>query len=93
MRKLIKLALLALGIRALLRWRKSRQEAQATSPTPAPPSAEPADELRRKLADSRADDADVEVEEPPAASVADRRAEVHEQGRGTLDEMKPSDES
>ena len=30
---------------------------------------------------------------PEEASVADRRAEVHEQGRAALDEMKTSDEA
>jgi uncharacterized iron-regulated membrane protein len=90
-RKLIKLALIALGIRAFLHWRKRRQEARALSPA-AEPATDPAVELRRKLAESREDVAADDVEEPPAASVADRRAEVHEQGRSTLDEMKSTDE-
>ena len=91
MGRLIKLALVALGIRALLRWRKRRKEAHATSEAPAP-AADPADELRRKLAEQRDDGAPDERDEPPAASVTDRRAEVHEQGRAALDEMKPTDE-
>ena len=88
-RKLIKIALVALGIRALFRWWKRRQaEAQPTSTSP--PATDPADELRQKLADSRE-----ETPEPSAtadASVEDRRTEVHEQGRAALDEMKSSDE-
>ena len=91
MRKLIKLAIIAFGIRALLRWRKRRQEARTTAPA-VEPAADPADELRQKLAASRDDVAPDEVEEPPAASVTDRRTEVHEQGRAALDEMKPTDE-
>ena len=91
-RKLIKLALVALGIRAFLHWRKSRKEAQASAPAPEP-TADPADELRQKLAESRDDVVREEVDEPPAASVTDRRAEVHEQGRAALDEMKSTDES
>ena len=91
-RKLIKLAIVALGIHAFRRWRKSRKEAHASAPT-AEPAADPADELRRKLAESRDDLVPEEVVEPPAASVSDRRAEVHEQGRAALDEMKPTDES
>ena len=91
-RKLIKLALVALGIRAFLHWRKSRKEAQASAPAPEP-TADPADELRQKLAESRDDVVPEEVDEPPAASVTDRRAEVHEQGRAALDEMKSTDES
>lgn len=91
MRKLIKLALVALGIHAFRRWRKSRKERQARAPA-AEPAADPADVLRRKLAESRDDAVPEEVDEPPAASVTDRRAKVHEQGRAALDEMKPTDE-
>jgi hypothetical protein len=54
--------------------------------------ADPADELRQKLAESRDDEPETDSE-PAAATVADRRADVHEQGRSALDEMKPSDES
>lgn len=92
MRKLIKLAIVALGIRALLRWRKSRKpaEAAATSSAPAP---DPADELRRKLAESREDVAGEPAPDAREASVADRRADVHEQGRAALDEMNSSDEA
>ena len=94
MRKLIKIALIALGIRALLRWWK-RRRAEAELAT-APPPADPADQLRQKLAESRGDDTaepDEIDDEPADASVADRRAEVHEQGRATLDEMKTPDEA
>jgi hypothetical protein len=92
-RKLIKIALIALGIRALLRWWK-RRRAEAELAT-APPPPDPADQLRQKLAESRSDDT-AELgesdDEPIESSVADRRAEVHEQGRAALDEMKPPDE-
>src|SRR5262245_34807124 len=92
-RKLIKIALIALGIRALLRWWKRRR---AEAELEAAPPPDPADQLRQKLAESRSDDAseleggDVATTE---ASVADRRAEVHEQGRAALDEMKNPDEA
>jgi hypothetical protein len=93
-RKLIKIALIALGIRALLRWWK-RRRAEAELATSAPPP-DPADQLRQKLAESRGDDpaelGDAD-DEPIEASVADRRAEVHEQGRAALDEMKSPDEA
>ena len=89
MRRLIKIALVALGIRAFLRWRRGRSEAQTAAPSAAEP--DPADELRRKLAESREDEA--EAAAPPVAAVADRRADVHEQGRAALDEMKSSGES
>ena len=91
MRRLIKLGLLLLGIRLFLRWWKQRHGQEEPWPT-ASPSADPADELRRKLAESRDDDS-AEVPAAPEASVADRRAEVHEQGHATLDEMTSSDES
>jgi len=98
-RKLIKIAIVALGVRALLRWWKRRQNAaaaQTSSVSPpasvSPSASDPAVELRQKLADARE-----EIPAEPAvateASVEDRRADVHEQGRTALDEMKPSDES
>ena len=92
-RKLIKIAIVALGVRALLRWWKRRQTAAAAqTASVSPPASDPAVELRQKLADARE-----EIPAEPAvateASVEDRRADVHEQGRTALDEMKPSDES
>jgi hypothetical protein len=94
-RKLIKIAVIALGIRALFRWWKRRQaEAAADQTAPAAPAAtDPADELKQKLADSREDEAANEAPATPEASVEDRRTDVHEQGRATLDEMKSPDES
>ena len=91
MRKLIKIALVALGIRAFLRWRKSRHEAVETTSLPPEPASDPAGELRRKLAESREDDTPLDADAQPVA-VADRRADVHEQGRATLDEMTSSSE-
>jgi hypothetical protein len=90
-RKLIKIALVALGIRALLRWRKRRRADAELESGPPPP--DPADELRQKLAESRAEDAAVEPEAAPEPSVEDRRADVHAQGRTTVDEMASSDEA
>jgi hypothetical protein len=87
-RRLIQIAIVALGIRALLRWRK-RRRAEMDAITEAPPTDDPADELRQKLAESRTEDAPA----APEATVEGRRADVHEQGRATLDDMKSSDES
>ena len=92
MRKLIKLAIVAFGIRAFLRWRKSRNEAAQTTSPPAESAADPADELRRKLAESREDDTPLDADAPPTVAVAERRADVHEQGRATVDEMTSSSE-
>ena len=90
MRKLIKITLTALGIYAFLRWRKRRKAEAELPPAASTSAADPADELRQKLAESRVDEPD---DEPASEeSVEDRRAEVHEQGRAALDEMKPSDE-
>jgi len=54
-------------------------------------SEDPADELRRKLAETRTDD-EPATPAPAEASVEERRAEVYEQGRSTLDEMQPPGE-
>jgi hypothetical protein len=90
-RKLIKLGLIVLGIRLFLNWRKRRQA--EPEPWPATDSTDdPADELRRKLAESR-DDVSADAPSAPKASIADRRAEVQEQGRAVVDEMKSSGES
>ncbi len=89
MRRLIKLGLFILATRVFMRWWKSRSAHQ--EPIAASPADDPADELRRKLAESREDET-VGDDEPPAASVAERRTDVHEQGRAALDEMKSSDE-
>jgi uncharacterized iron-regulated membrane protein len=89
-RRLLQLAMIALGIRALWRWR-NRRRAEATSVPPAAPPADPADELRQKLAASRADD--VVNEAAPSTPVEDRRGEVHEQARATLEDMKSADEA
>ena len=97
MRRLVKIALIALGIRWFLRWRKRRREEREGTdvelPATAPAtSSDPAGELRQKLAASRAEEEPDEAEPPPPESVADRRADVHEQGRAALDEMKSSED-
>jgi hypothetical protein len=92
-RRLVKIALIALGIRWFLKWRKRRREGPEEELPTGPPatSSGPADELRQKLAASRVED---EPDDPGAApaSVTERRSEVHEQARATLDDMKSPDE-
>lgn len=78
---------MTIGIAALVRWLRRRREQPATAP-----ADDPADELRRKLAASRAGDDLDESAGAHAESVEERRAEVHEQGRATLSEMTPPDE-
>jgi hypothetical protein len=96
MRRLLTWALITLGIAALVRKLRSKRGAAAESASDATISTktsatvtatattdDPADELRRRLADTR---------EPESvdASVDDRRSEIHGQGRSAIDEMRSS---
>jgi len=85
MRKLATWIVVTLGIAALLHHLKRRRAAAEPVPTIVP-AADPADELRRKLADSRTEGAASEA--VPEASVSERRAEVHDEARAALDEMR-----
>lgn len=91
MRRLLTWIVVTLGIAAIARRLRKRGQADEA---PAPAAEEdPADELRQKLAESRSDEPP--AEEPPVtpeASVEERRADVHEQGRSALDQMRePTD--
>jgi len=77
MRRLLAVLLGGLGIRTLLRRR--RRPALA---------AEPADELRAKLAESRTDESGPEAAAAP--DVDGRRADVHERARRAIDELGES---
>jgi hypothetical protein len=67
-------------------------------PGAAPPAPDPADELRRKLDESRtlaaerdefeAGETTVDQAEPAAESVEERRRRVHEEARAASDEMQ-----
>lgn len=94
MRRLLTWALITLGIAALVRKLRSKREAAAesasdatvsmkTSVTATTTTEDPADELRRRLADTR-------EPESADASVDDRRSEIHGQGRSAIDEMSSS---
>ena len=83
------------GIAAYRLWRRHSQPEPATAPAPGEPD-DRAEELRAKLAETRADPVPEDSPSGPTAdeelgSPEDRRARVHEEGRATLDEMK-SDE-
>jgi hypothetical protein len=85
----------ASGVVAYRFWRRHGQPAAEPEPT-APETESPderAEELREKLAESRAGDepSPAEPDEPPEA-VEERRQRVHEEGQAALDQMK-SDES
>jgi flagellar biosynthesis/type III secretory pathway M-ring protein FliF/YscJ len=91
MRKLLTWIVVTLGIAALIR--RLRRRGAEPEPAPVEPRAEdPADELRQRLAESRSADEPEEAPSPPEETVEERRSEVHDQGRATLDEMRPSDE-
>ena len=82
------------GIAAYRFWRRHGQaaaEPSTAAPETVPPD-ERAEELREKLAESRAGDepSPAEPGEPPEA-VEERRQHVHEEGRAALDEMKPDE--
>jgi hypothetical protein len=79
-------------------WSSASVATEEAPPASDAPSAEdPADELRRKLAETK--NAEEPQEAAPAGepavegSVEERRADVHEQARATLDEMKSSEET
>jgi len=90
MRKLLKWIIVSIGITALVRWFRRRGSETEVTP-PSVPADDPAEELRRKLAESRESEESDAAPEPPAATVEERRTDVHEQGRAALDEMKPPD--
>lgn len=99
MRKLLTWLVVTLGIAALVRKLRQRRggaepvpgvspppEAVSAEPADQPEEPDPADELRQKLSEARAEEAPPSAPEP--GSVEERRAEVHEQGRAALDEMQ-----
>jgi hypothetical protein len=87
-KRLLVLALAALGVRALLR---RRRESPATTWEPVPaPTATPADDLKAKLAETRSVEEPATAAEPPAAEDPDvdtRRADVHARARQAMDEL------
>jgi hypothetical protein len=90
-RTLLRWLVVTLGVAALVRWLRRRREAPA--PPPAATLEDPAGELRRKLAESRATGDEPAPSEPaPASSVEERRADVHAQGRAALAEMTGSND-
>jgi hypothetical protein len=85
MRKLATWVVVTLGIAAVLhRLKRRRAAVEPTAPTA--PAPDPADELRRKLSESRTESTVSEA--APEASVSERRAEVHDEARAALDEMR-----
>ncbi|MGH3010071.1 MAG: hypothetical protein ACRDLM_11800 [Gaiellaceae bacterium] len=80
------------GVAVYRLWRRWRGEEEA-EPAPEPATVEesddPAEELRAKLAETRAADEAPTPEEPPQPETLDeRRRRVHDEGRAALDEMR-----
>ena len=87
MRRFLAWTSAAIGAAWLLRRLRRRH-------TPPAPAEDPAEELRRKLAETRPEETPGEAEaqpEPPAAAEApldERRRAVHERARAAIDDMK-----
>jgi hypothetical protein len=93
---------LVVGLTSLLGaaafWRTHRKKQAAGEPPPAPSGADPAGELRAKLAESRATENAVAPDEPSPVAVADaeaspldpetRRKSLHDRARVSIDELK-----
>jgi hypothetical protein len=78
------------GVAALARYLARRERAKAAV-APSVPATDPADELRRKLSESRSEpsatDEPVDVTEPPE-SLEERRARVHAKAEAAIAEMQ-----
>jgi hypothetical protein len=74
-------------------WKRWRGEEPGPLPEPAHVEPDdPADELRAKLAETRAAEEATPAEEPaPPETLEERRRRVHEEGRSAIDEMRGSD--
>ena len=96
MRRLLKWLVITLGIAALVRKLRSRTatpDRMAEPAVPAPSADDPAEELRRKLAETREPEtSEASGGSSAEGSVEERRADVHDQGRATIDEMRSAGE-
>lgn len=89
MRRLLTWVLVSFGIAAVARRLRRRERHDELGPPAG--DGDPAAELRQKLAETRADEESSKPPVSPEASVDDRRASVHTQGRATVDEMRGTD--
>jgi hypothetical protein len=78
----------AMGLAWLFRWRRKPAAAQT-------PAADPAEELKRKLAESRTAEPEPEParDEEPTAPLEARRRAVHDRARAAIDEMRGRDQA
>jgi len=86
-----RLLAVVLGAVGLTAWLKRRRQTATTEPEPSP-----AEDLRAKLAQTKADPetepAGVPEPEPPAEDVAARRADVHDRARQAMAELRDESE-
>lgn len=87
--------LAGVGLATVFAWFFRRRR----KPQPAPPQPDPAEELKQKLAESRAEEPEPKTEsepqvesepqaEPEPAGPDERRREVHERARASIDQMR-----
>ena len=91
-RRLLRWIVVTAGTIALVRWLRRRGETTVEAHDDT--LEDPAEELRRKLEESRSPEPEAAPAPAPAqdSSVEGRRADVHAQGRAALAEMTSSDE-
>jgi len=76
------------GLAAYRLFRRRRDDLEE-QPAEAPPEPDPrAEELRAKLAETRAEEPEAAAETAADESPEERRRRVHEQARGALDDMQ-----
>ncbi len=104
MRKLLMWIVVTIGIAALVRKLRGRGTGDVSTgevsefespvePPAMPASDDPADDLRRKLSETRTEAAAATgTPLEPEATIDERRAEVHDEGRAAIDEMQRSAE-
>ena len=80
--------LAGVGLATVFAWFFRRRR----KPQPAPPQPDPADELKQKLAESRAEEAapppETEPEPAQPAGIDERRRAVHERAQAAIDQMR-----
>jgi hypothetical protein len=78
--------LAGVGLAAVFAWFFRRRR----KPQPALPQPDPADELKQKLAESRAEEAPPPTEPEPEqpAGIDERRRAVHERAQAAIDQMR-----
>jgi enoyl-CoA hydratase/carnithine racemase len=79
--------LAGIGLAAGLAWLLGRRR----RPAQAAPAADPAEELKQKLAESRGF-AEEPVPAPPEPSLDERRQDVHERARASIERMRETDQ-